>query len=210
VSWASGLLADEQAQHQQLSVRASNNAHEGQPVQPTSDGPSTRDGPPPTSAAASPSVQPTSVKDFIAGLKLSLEKTLIQSPPHLRVSCVWVKNLVPRCSDRLAAKSVYCNSNPEKQARRGKLSKWQPSASAPWSVSATPDATIATQFHETFQESLCHLPSARQCGRSSPWRVLVGGERRRRRLEQGFAQRCKLFDRTSNFLVSYNSVRSTP
>jgi hypothetical protein len=30
--WASGLLADEQAQHQQLSIRASNDAHEGQPT----------------------------------------------------------------------------------------------------------------------------------------------------------------------------------
>jgi hypothetical protein len=157
--------------------------------------------PPPTSAAASPSVQPTSVKDFIAGLKLSLEKTLIQSPPRLCVSCMRVKNLVPCCSDRLAAKSVYRNSNPEKQARRGKLSKWQPSVSAPWSASATPDVTIATQFHEMFQESLCRLPSAWQCGRSSPWRVLVGGERRCRRLEQGFAQRHKLFDRTSNLYL---------
>jgi hypothetical protein len=34
------------------------------------------------------------------------------------------------------------------------LSKWQSSASATRSAPATPDAIIATQFHETFQESL--------------------------------------------------------
>jgi hypothetical protein len=39
---------------------------------------------------------PPSVEDFIAGLKLSLEMPLIQSPPCLRVSRVRVENLVPR------------------------------------------------------------------------------------------------------------------
>ena len=58
-------------------------------------------------------------------------------------------------------------------------------------------------------KSRCHRPSARQCGSSSPWLVLTGGRRRRRRLEQGFAQRRKLFGRTFSFLVSYNSVHST-
>jgi hypothetical protein len=67
---------------------------------------------------------------------------------------VRVKNLVPRCSDRLATKSVYHGPNPEKQAKRVMLSKWQPSASAPRSVSVTPNMTIATRFHETFQDPL--------------------------------------------------------
>ena len=97
-SWTSGLVADEQAQHQQLSVGASNDEHEGQPAQPTDDGPSALvhgTDPPPTSVAASPSVQPTSVEDCIAGLKLPLEVPLIQLPPRRHVSRVRVENLVP-------------------------------------------------------------------------------------------------------------------
>jgi hypothetical protein len=155
-SWASGLLADEQAQHQQLSIGASNDAHEGQPAQPFDNSPSTLvhgTDPSPTSCSvtASPSVEPTSVEDFIADLKLPLEVPLIQSPPCRRVSRVRVENLVPRYSDRLAARSVYRNPNPEKQAKWVMLSKWQPSASAPSSALATSDATIGTRFHETFQ-----------------------------------------------------------
>jgi hypothetical protein len=97
---------------------------------------------------------PSSVEDFIAGLMLPLETPLIQSLPRLRVSRVRVENLVPRRSDRLDAKSVYRDPNPEKQANRVLLSKWQPSASASRSAPATPDATIATRFHETFQKPL--------------------------------------------------------
>jgi hypothetical protein len=63
----------------------------------------------------SSTVQPVTVQEFIAGLKLPLEQTLIQSPPRLRVSCVPV-DLVTRRSDMLAVKSVYCDPNPEKQA----------------------------------------------------------------------------------------------
>jgi hypothetical protein len=154
------MVANEQAQYQHLSVEASNDAndaHEGQPAQPTDDGPSTLvhgTDPPPTFVTASPSAQPTSVEDFIAGLKLPLEKSLIQSPLRFRVSCVQVENVVPRRSDRLAAKSIYRDPNTEKQAKRIMLSKWQPSASAPRSTPVTPDATIATRFHETFQEPL--------------------------------------------------------
>jgi hypothetical protein len=93
---------------------------------------------------------PPSVEDFIAGLKLPL----IQLPPRLRVSRMRVENQVPRRSNRLAAKSVYRDPNPEKQAKRVLLSKWQPSASAPRSAPTTPDVTIATRFHETFREPL--------------------------------------------------------
>ena len=65
-----------------------------------------------------------------------------------------MENLVPRHSDRLAAKSVYRDPNPEKQAKQVMLNKWQPSSSAPRSSPMTPDASIATHFHETFQEPL--------------------------------------------------------
>jgi hypothetical protein len=99
---------------QQLSVGAYDGAHDGQPDQPTDDGPST-----PIHEMDSP----PSVEDFIAGLKLLLEMPLIQSPPRLRVSRVRVENLVPRHSDRLATKFVYRDPNPEKQAKRVLLSK---------------------------------------------------------------------------------------
>ena len=65
-----------------------------------------------------------------------------------------MENLVPRCSDRPAAKSVYRDPNPEKQAKQVMLNKWQPSSSAPRPSLVTPDASITTRFHETFQEPL--------------------------------------------------------
>jgi hypothetical protein len=111
VSWASGLVADEQAQHQQLSVGASNNAHEGQPAQPTDNGPSTLahgTDPPPT-VAASPSVRPTYVEDFIASLKLSLEK------PHMWMCRAAVIGLLPSPSTvtrtRRSRPSGSCSAN---------------------------------------------------------------------------------------------------
>jgi hypothetical protein len=61
---------------------------------------------------------------------------------------------VPRHSDRLAAMSAFLDPNPEKQAKRVLLGKWQPSASALRSAPATPDATIAARFRETFRVPL--------------------------------------------------------
>ena len=63
-------------------------------------------------------------------------------------------DLVPRRSDRLAAKSIYRDPNPEKQGKRVLLNKWHLSSSAPRPSPVTPDASIATRFHETFQEPL--------------------------------------------------------
>ena len=131
---------------------------------------------------------------------------MIQLPPRLCVSRVQVENLVPHLSDRLAAKSVYHDPNLEKQAKRVMLSKWQPSASAPRSAPATPDATIATRFHETFQEPLSS--SKREAMRELFPRAGARG-RRRRRLEHGFIQHRNPVDRIFSFLVSYNSVCST-
>ena len=65
-----------------------------------------------------------------------------------------MENLVPRCSDRPAAKSVYRDPNPKKQAKRVLLNKWQPSTSAPRPSPVTPDASIATRFHNTFEDPL--------------------------------------------------------
>jgi hypothetical protein len=57
--------------------------------------------------------------------------------------------------------SVYRDPNPEKQVM---LSKRQPSARTPRSTPATPDATIATRFHETFQELLSSSKHAATTG----------------------------------------------
>ena len=64
-------------------------------------------------------MQPVSVQDFIAGLKVPL----IQSPPRLRVSRVRDENLVARRSDRLAAKPVFRDPKPENQAKRVMLGR---------------------------------------------------------------------------------------
>lgn len=55
---------------QQLSTGDNNQDHEVQPAHPTVDGPA-------TTTQRSPTVRPTSVKDFIAGLRLPLEPPLI-------------------------------------------------------------------------------------------------------------------------------------
>jgi hypothetical protein len=134
-----------------LSVGATGQAHEVQPQQPSF---GAND-----DAHVGQSVQhgtgsTLSVEDFNAGLKLPLEVSLIRSPPCLRVSRVRVQDLVPRRSDRLAAKSAFRDPNPEKQAKRVLVGKWQPSVSAPLSETATPEATIAVRFHETFRKPL--------------------------------------------------------
>lgn len=153
--------ADSQAHEtQELSTGDTNKAHEVSPAHPTVDGPASMTQhtnllpimPPPV--AGSPTVRPVSVQDFIACLKLPLEPPLINSPPRLRVSHVQDENLVPRHSDRLAAKTVYRDPKPEKQAKKVMLSMWHPSTSAAWSSPKTPDASIASRFHDTFKEPL--------------------------------------------------------
>jgi hypothetical protein len=136
---ATGLALEAEPQH--LSVGAGTAANDGQPVQPTDDDPST-----PVHGTDSP----PSVEDFIAGLKLPLETPLISLPPRLRVSRMRDDNWVSRRSVRLAAMSAFRDPNPEKQAKRVLLGKWQPSTSALRSGPTTPDATIAARFHETF------------------------------------------------------------
>jgi hypothetical protein len=140
---ATGLALDAEPQH--LCVGADAAANDGQPIQPIDDVPST-----PIHGTESP----PSVQDFIAGLKLPLDTPLIQSPPRLRVSRLRDENWVLRRSERLAAMSAFRDPNPEKQAKRVLLGKWQPSASALRSASVTPDAAIAARFRETFREPL--------------------------------------------------------
>lgn len=98
------------------------------------------------------------------GLKIPIMPPLIQSPPRLRVSHLHEENLVPRQSDRLAAKSVYQDPKPENQAKRVMLKRWRPaSAAASRSSPLTPDASIAACFHETFAEPLSSSKRAAMC-----------------------------------------------
>jgi hypothetical protein len=59
---------------------------------------------------------------------------------------------VPRRSDRLVTKSAFRDPPPEKQAKRVLLNKWTQRSEE--TVTTTPDAMIATRFHETFTVSL--------------------------------------------------------
>lgn len=104
----------------------------------------------------SPTAQPTTIPDFIAALKLPIEDPLLRSPPRLRVSRPRDDiDLVPRRSDRLAAKSVYRDTKPENQAKRVMLNKWKPRSAATQPLTpATPDAAITTRSHENFAEPL--------------------------------------------------------
>jgi hypothetical protein len=54
-----------------------------------------------------------------------------------------------RRSDRLVAKSIHRDPNPEMQAKRVLLKKW---TRKPVSESQTPDPAVAVKFHEMFAE----------------------------------------------------------
>jgi hypothetical protein len=95
----------------------------------------------------SPTVPAASLQSFIASLKLPLEEPLIASSPRRRVSRLDDSVFVPRRSDRLAAKSIHRDPNPEKQAKCVLVNKWR---HEPANRSQTPDPAIAAKFHETF------------------------------------------------------------
>jgi hypothetical protein len=100
-------------------------------------------------AVGSSAVPVESLESFIASLKLPLEESLIASSLIRRVSCVDNSMFIPRRSDRLVAKSIHRDPNPEKQAKRVLLNKW---TCKPTSESQTPDLAVAVKFHETFAE----------------------------------------------------------
>jgi hypothetical protein len=87
------------------------------------------------------------LQSFIASLKLPPEEPLIASSQRCCVSRLDDSVFVPRRSDRLAAKSIYHDPNPEKQAKRVLLNKWR---REPANRSQTLDPAIAAKFHETF------------------------------------------------------------
>jgi hypothetical protein len=69
---------------------------------------------------------------------------LVHTPPARRRRREPVST-APRRSDRLAAKSVFRDPNPEKQAKRILVHKWEGKPAD--AVSSTPDNTIAEKFH---------------------------------------------------------------
>jgi len=87
--------------------------------------------PPPTTPVADdsesesppPETPPTAKTSFADSLRLPIATPLL-SAPRVRVSKV-PKAWIPRRSDRLAAKSIFRDPQPEKQARRVLLNKWR-------------------------------------------------------------------------------------
>jgi hypothetical protein len=61
-------------------------------------------------------------------------------------------SLVPRRSDRLAAKAVFRDPNPELQAKRVLINKWEHRPGDV--VTNVPDDSIAAQFHEAFGDEI--------------------------------------------------------
>jgi hypothetical protein len=82
---------------------------------------------------------------FINAIKLPLRESLLQAPPTRVLNA---ENWIPRRSDRLAAKSVFRDLNPEKQDKRVLVNKWEGRLDD--AVTNTPDASIAIKFHEAF------------------------------------------------------------
>jgi hypothetical protein len=72
-----------------------------------------------------------SVESFIAALKKPLAEHIIRTAPAPKRSRRPARSLVPRRSDRLAAKSACRDPVPEKQARQVMLSKWERRPSNP-------------------------------------------------------------------------------
>jgi hypothetical protein len=111
-------------------------------------------------AVRSPAVPAESLESFIASLKLPLEESLIASSPIRHVSRVDDSVFVPRCSDRLAAKSIHHDPNPEMQAKRVLVNKW---IRKPASESQTLDPAVSVKFHETFAEPVPASKQAAMC-----------------------------------------------
>jgi len=115
------------------------------------DGGRTQPGSPAAVAGSSTTAFP-SVMAFIDSLELPLQEPLIKTAPRPRQGRRIDDSVVPRRSDRLAAKSVFRDPQPEKQAKRVVMNKWRRRPDD--AVSCTTDATVGTKFHNTFAEPL--------------------------------------------------------
>jgi hypothetical protein len=89
---------------------------------------------------------------FVETLKLPVHDGLLHMPPPTRRRRARREppNIVPRRSTRLAGKSPFRDPNPEKQAKRVLVNKWENKPSG--AGSATPDNTVAEKFHSHFTE----------------------------------------------------------
>jgi len=95
---------------------------------------------------------PPSPASFVNSLRIPLVVPLLRTTPRVRTSRAIDDEWVPRRSDRLAAKSAFRDPQPEKQAKRVLVNKWtRKPENAP---SSTPDAAIASKFHDTFTAPL--------------------------------------------------------
>lgn len=86
---------------------------------------------------------------FIASLQLPVPESLVHMPLRSRTSCKEPASLVPRRSERLAPKYVFHDPNPEKQAKRVLVNKWE--CRPDESPIVASDGKIAELFHETFK-----------------------------------------------------------
>lgn len=85
---------------------------------------------------------------FIDSVRLPLQECLLQAPPCPRGQRREPENLIPRRSDRLAAKSAFREPNLEKQAKRVLVNKWEGRPDD--AITNTPDDAIADKFHTVF------------------------------------------------------------
>jgi hypothetical protein len=90
---------------------------------------------------------------FVRALKLPVLEPLVQTPPCPRPRCRERRkpaSVIPRRSDRLAGKSPFRDPNPEKQAKRVLVNKWEGKPNG--ANSNTPDSKVAEKFHSNFAE----------------------------------------------------------
>jgi hypothetical protein len=103
---------------------------------------------------------------FINAVMLPLEGGLLQAPPRPRARRREPVCVVPRRSDRLAAKAVFRDPNPEKQAKRVLVNKWENRPDD--AVTVTPDDGIAVKFHAAFGDpSTVHREAMRELFRGT-------------------------------------------
>jgi hypothetical protein len=89
---------------------------------------------------------------FINSLLLPLQESLLHTAPCPLAARREPASLVPRRSDRLAAKSAFRDPNPERQVKRVLVNKWERSPDD--AVTNTLDDKFVDKFHETFCEPI--------------------------------------------------------
>jgi hypothetical protein len=87
--------------------------------------------------------------DFINSLLRPIPEALVHTPPRARGARCVPATVIPRRSDRLAGKSAFRDPNPEKQAKRVLVNKWERRPNDTPIVAS--DAHIADIFHDAFR-----------------------------------------------------------